>query len=116
MSDYGQNDWYVDRMQRLEADVKYWQGAYINNSAKLLDLQAQIDRLKADKARMDEWLEQCQYVEGRCATPLHAKVNDDGEVTAVYADYRTDLTAVLGREQVKNIQGQVLDSRGEDNA
>ena len=107
------DDYYVQQIARLEADVKYWQGAYINNAAKMLDLQAQIDRLKADKARMDEWLDQCQYVEGRCATPLHAKVDEAGEVAAVYADYRTDLTAVLGRDQVKNIQGQVIDSREE---
>lgn len=105
------DDYYVQQIQRLEADLTYWKGAYINNASKMLALQAQIDRLKADNARMDEWLEQCQYVEGRCSTPLHAKVDDTGEVTAVYADYRTDLTAVLGREQVQNIQGQVLDSR-----
>lgn len=107
------DDYYVQQIQRLEADVKYWQGAYINNSAKMLYLQEQIDRLKADRDHMNDWLDQCQYVEGRCATPLHAKVDETGEVTAVYADYRTDLTAVLGRDQVKNIQGQVLDSREE---
>lgn len=102
---------YTQQIQRLEADLAYWKGAYINNASKMLDLQSQIDRLKADAALMNEWLDQCQYVEGRCSTPLYAKVDDTGEVTAVYADYRTDLTAVLGREQVQNIQGQVLDSR-----
>lgn len=106
-------DYYLMRIQGLEADLAYWKSAYIGKASKMLDLQAQIDRLKADKARMDEWLDQCQYVEGRCATPLYAKVDENGEVTAVFADYRTDLAAVLGRDQVKNIQGQVLDSKGE---
>lgn len=104
-------DYYAQQIQRLEADLTYWKGAYINNASKMLAIQAQIDQLKADKARMGEWLDRCQHVEGRCSTPLYAKVDDTGEVTAVYAEQWTDLTAVLGREQVQNIQGQVLDSR-----
>lgn len=92
-------DYYQQQIQRLEADLTYWKGAYINNSAKMLSLQAQIDQHKADKARMDEWLGKCQHVEGRCATPLFAKVDDTGEVTAVYAEQWTDLTEI-GRAHV----------------
>jgi hypothetical protein len=106
------DDYYIQQIQRLEADRAFWQAAATRDERKLAELTAALQTAREELAIMNAYNKADAVPVTIYGVTLYADVTDS-TVSAVYCEPGQNLEGILSAKDMDSIIGQVEDTIAE---
>jgi hypothetical protein len=110
------DDYYVQQIQRLEADIKFWKrdrdfwcAEVASDVLKITQLEADLKKAREELAIMERY---AKFEEATIdGITLYCDTDAEGNIDGVYVEPMQDITGLLTPQTFNNICGQIEDAR-----
>lgn len=104
-------DYYVQQIQRLEADRNFWQSAATADEKKIAQLEADLKKAREELAIMERYARMEEAtIDG---ITLYCDADAEGNIDGVYVEPMQDITGLLTPQTFNNVCGQIDDARNQ---